>query len=382
MCGKLVFFEMKKLCEMRMLYVFVLLCIGFNGLLILGNQYGEDYVSYVKEEGQKVGRRRGDEFSGKALQLSDCVEKERLLSETGKATDIFETYDPNKTAKLLIGTYRMEGWPAEALERKYQKQEQRIHELDAADASMDLGAAGMTKTLFEFLFAKLCRAVITEGMLTAVFAALYMSGCEQTERTWQIVYATRRGRMVHREKLLAGFFYTMAVYSVTAQVSYMVFAFVWQLGDIWNTNMSTQFYTISASGMEVPFVPWMDVTLRGYLVAVVMLGAGVAVLFYLLAYLAGLLTKNSLKAFLVLFAAFALNFELIMLAGDAGRWGLYEAALWTPVFFWWSQPLWFSDMGIQAVIPWQECAVGTLCLVAAVLLLVYGFHYFSRKDLG
>lgn len=33
----------------------------------------------------------------------------------------------------------MEGWPAEALERKYQKQEQRIHELDAADASMDLG---------------------------------------------------------------------------------------------------------------------------------------------------------------------------------------------------------------------------------------------------
>ena len=188
--------------------------------------------------------------------------------------------------------------------------------------------------------------------------------------------------MVHREKLLAGFFYTMAVYSVTAQVSYMVFAFVWQLGDIWKTNMSTQFYTISASGMEVPFVPWMDVTLRGYLVAVVMLGAGVAVLFYLLAYLAGLLTKNSLKAFLVLFAAFALNFELIMLAGDAGRWGLYEAALWTPVFFWWSQPLWFSDMGIQAVIPWQECAVGTLCLVAAVLLLVYGFHYFSRKDLG
>ena len=46
MCGKLVFFEMKKLCGMRMLYVFVLLCIGFNGLLILGNQYVEDYVSY------------------------------------------------------------------------------------------------------------------------------------------------------------------------------------------------------------------------------------------------------------------------------------------------------------------------------------------------
>lgn len=127
------------------------------------------------------------------------------------------------SAKLLIGTYRMEGWPAEALERKYQKQEQRIHELDAADASMDLGAAGMTKMLFEFLFAKLCRAVITEGMLTAVFAALYMSGCEQTERTWQIVYATRRGRMVHREKLLAGFFYTMAVYVAPLGIFLAVF---------------------------------------------------------------------------------------------------------------------------------------------------------------
>lgn len=378
---ELVGWEIKKLCTMPMMYIFVLLCIGFNILMILGSRYGEAYVAYVREARQTTGSQMGVRFQEQAKKLPDSEEKELLLRETEGAEDIFETYDAGKTAQLLISRYRVEGWAADALERKYQKQEQRVQELAAQNAAMDVGAAGMTKELFDLLFLQLCRAVITEGMLLAVFAALYICGCEQMERTWQTVYTSKHGRRVQREKFCAGLLYVLAVYGVTAAVSCGAFAGAWKLGGLWDTNMSTQFYFISSMGMKLPFIPWRNFTMRGYLAAVIALGAVVAAVFYLLGYLAGLLAKNSYIGFTVLFVLGALNFEVVMLAGDRGIWGIYEAALWTPVIFWWSHPLWFSDMGMNAVVPWQECLVGALCMVGAAVLLAWGFRRFYRKDM-
>ncbi len=63
------------------------------------------------------------------------------------------------------------------------------------------------------------------------------------------------------------------------------------------------------------------------------------------------------------------------------RWGIYEAAMWTPFLLWWQQPQWFSDMGINAIVPWQECRTAGVCMGASVILLYAGFWYFARKDL-
>ncbi|MDE7312098.1 MAG: hypothetical protein K2N87_10865 [Eubacterium sp.] len=380
-CRELVCWEWKKLCQMPMLYIFLLLCVAFNMQLVFGSQYGEDYVAYVRQARQQAGSRMGEAFWARASEMADSKEKERLLRETKGAKDTFEDYDAMETAARLIGMYRLEGWAADALERKYQKQEPRIRELAASDASMEVGAAGMTKEIFDALFAKLCRAVLTQGLLFAVFAALCSSGSEQIERTWRAVYATKRGRYVQREKFVAGFVYATAAYGIVAVVSCAVFAGSWRLGEIWQTPMSTQFYDIHSMGVRLPFVTWADFTMRGYLAAVLLLGIAVVAVFYLFGYCAGLLAKNSYAAFLLLFLVSAFNFEVILLAGNAGRWGVYEAAMWTPVAFWWSHPLWFTDMGINAVVPWQECAVGALCLAEAAVLLSFGFRHYYRKDL-
>lgn len=186
---------------------------------------------------------------------------------------------------------------------------------------------------------------------------------------------------MQREKLLAGMLYALAVYAGIAVVSCAVFAGVWQPGDIWGTSMSTQFYYMAAMGMRIPFVTWVPFTVRGYLTAVLLLGAAVVLVFYVFGYLAGLMAKNSYAGFVILFAAAAVNFEAVILAGNGAQWEIFETAMWSPVMFWWMQPLWFSDMGINAVVPWQECWTGILCLTAAGVFLYLGFRYFYRKDL-
>lgn len=377
---ELVRWELRKLWEMPVFWVFLLLCIVFNVLLAAGSQYGTDYISYVKEVRKTAGSRMGKEFDEKVSRMADCAQKELLIQETAGARDVFETYSPKETAEMYISRYRMTGWAADALYRKYAQQEARVRMLDKEDASMDAGAAGMTKPLMELLFGKLCRAVLTEGILLAVFAALYICGMERTERTWLTVYATKKGRGVQREKFLAGLFYTAAAYAVTAAVSVFVFAYVWQLGDIWNTDMSTQFHDMNSMGVKIPFVSWAPFTMRSYLAAVLTLGMAAPVLFYLSAYLTALLVPDSYAGFLLLAGVCALNFEAVLLAGNSAHWGMFEAAMWTPVMFWWMQPVWFTDMGISAVVPWQECRVFVLCLAVLASLLYPGFRYFYGKD--
>lgn len=364
-----------------MLWVFLLLCMVFNILLIAGNCYGSDYVSYVKEARQVTGNRLGAEFDSRAAKLPESDYKQDFVSEAKGAEDIFENYDTGELVQIYLSQYRITGWVADILEWKYQKQGQRVQELARQDASMDVAAAGMTEELFSFLFQKLCRAMVTEGMLLAVFMALYICGSEWMARTWPVVYTSRRGRAVQIEKLAAGALCAIASYVAITGVSSAVFAAVWKLGDIWEADMSTQFYSIASMGLKLPFIPWTTFTLRGYFMAVLAMGGIVVLVFYSIGYFWGLVMKNSYAGFVFLLASVALNFEWIMITGNNAWWGLYEAALWTPVAFWWFQPLWFSDMGISALVPWQECAVGLLCAIMAGVLLAAGLRYFNHKDM-
>lgn len=364
-----------------MLSVFLLLCIAFNITLIAGKRHNFDYVSYVKEARKTTGRQMGAAFDRRAAQLPESGYKQILTEQTKGAVDIFEQYDAAATAQLYQNAFRIKGWVADALEWKYQKQEQRITELDRQDASLDVGAARMTQNLLDILFHQLCRIILAQGLLAAVFAALYICGHEQLHRTWMTVYASKRGRLVQREKLAAGALYAAIAYLAIAAISCTAYAAVWQLGDIWKTNMSTQFYQIRTAIYLLPFIPWATFTVQSYLAAVLALGLAVVLIFYLLGYCGGLLAKNSYAGFLLIFVGAALNFELILVTGDNAQWALYELALWSPAALWGWQPSWFSDMGIQALVPWQECLTTLFCLVSASALVCLGFRHFNKKDL-
>lgn len=378
----LLWWEIRKLCEVRMMWVFAILCVAFNVFFVMSNQAGGEYVSYVKEARDLTGSRMGKAFDKKAEELLDDDDrKDLLISETKGAEDLFETYDAVTTAGMYIGKYRITGWVADALEWKYAQQNGQVRKLAAQDASLDAAAAGMTKQLLDILFGRLCRIVIAEGWILAVFLALYICGSERMSRTWTIVYASRRGRSIHVEKYIAGCICALGAYAAIAFVSSAVFAGVWRLGEIWETNMSTQFYYVYVAGIKVPFVPWISFHMWGYLGAVLALGAVVVALFYGIGYTIGLLTKNSYAGFLLLFIVLAVNFEVVMLAGDSAQWMIYEAAMWSPLMLWWLQPLWFSDMGINALVPWQESLTAALCLLVSAVLLMAGMRFFYRKDL-
>lgn len=387
---ELIKWEIKKLWMLPMMPVFLTLCVIFNFLIIAESRYGHSgapYVDYVRRVSDQTGSQMGSAFDVRAALLPEEEYKQVLLTETVGAEDIFETYDVSQLYEAYTAKFNMQGYVAEALEKKYSKLENRVTELAERDASMDLAAAGMTKYLMDALFERLCKAVITEGMILAVMIALYICGREQTERTQLIVYATRRGRLIQREKAAAGLIMTAVEYAILQGISIALFAAVWRLGPIWNADMSSQFYYVSDLGIKLPFVSWADFSVAGYLAAVTGLGFAVAVIFYALAYSAGLACSgagaagNAYKGFLAVLVFVALNFAVIIAAGNSGWWLMYEGLLWTPVGFWWTQPVWFSELGASTLVSWQECRAAAVCMTVCALLLFGLFRRFYKKEI-
>ena len=158
-CCGLFWWELKKLCGIRAL------CIGFNTLFVTGSVYGEDKIACVRQVRDLAGSRMGADFSRQAARLKDSKQKVWLLQQTQGARDLLDGYDTGRTAQQMIGQYRVKGWVADALERKYQRQESRIQALARRGASMDVGAAGMTTVLLMLCLRNFAGSFLPKGCL-------------------------------------------------------------------------------------------------------------------------------------------------------------------------------------------------------------------------
>lgn len=384
MKGELIKWEIRKLWELPMIVIFLLICVLFNCLLLAEGVCSNgrvDYIRYVSKVTEEIGAQMGTEFENILAELPNQDEKEMLLAETSGRRDTFEGYCTSEIADFYIQKFRIKGSTAEALERKYQKLQVRVEELAKKDAALSLSAAGVTKKLLDHLFGKLCRAVITEGILLAVFLALYACGNDEMQRTQSIVYTTKTGRYIQREKWAASLISAVFAYVLLAGSMLIVFVGVWRLGAIWKGNMSSQFYYVADLGVKQPFVSWADFSIAGYLAAVLALGAVVVIVFHGIGFFAGLTTHHAYRGFLLFFALMVLNFELMLLTGNSGLWGVYEIVQWSPMALWWFQPIWFSELGASTLIAWQECWVALFCMSGSVLLLIVAFRHFYKKEL-
>lgn len=380
----LVVWEIRKLWTLPMIPVYLALCITFNLLFLINGRYGmadSEYTCFVLEVSEEIGVQMDNSFKERIRKLQESEYQKRLLAETEGAGDILEQYSTADMADLYIRLFGVTGKTAGALEWKYSRLQEAVNVLAEQDASLYLSAAGMTKRLMDELFGKLCRAVITEGILLAALMALYSCTSEKGSRTQQTVYVTRTGRGIQKTKAAAGLVSSLASYGVLAGISVLLFESMWRLGPIWRASMSSQFHYLNIAGIKVPFLTWIPFSVAQYLAATLLLGIIIVFIFYGLGFAAGLTAQNAYKGFVFWLAFAAVNFEFMMITGDSRQWLLYELTQWSPVALWWSQPLWFTDMDISAVLPWQECLEAIFCTVFCGLLLLFCFKRFYREDI-
>lgn len=245
---------------------------------------------------------------------------------------------------------------------------------------MDWYGGPVTHNVHQFLYGVLMRAVLTEGAVLGMLSMLFLLGYENQQRTAAGVYASCTGRKLCRCKVLAGITWALSVYLLLAAVTLGIFLLFWDWSGVWGGSVSSQFNYVIDLFYPRPFFTWTDFTVGGYLAAAVGLGGLLTVVFALLAAICGTLMRNVYLSALLLTLLLCGGAAAQALCAQAGLWMGYALLTFQPVSVWLYINGWFTELGLNAFIPWQETVGTGLRLAVCGLETALALRHFWRKD--
>lgn len=379
----LVYCEWRKLFHLPALWAFLGLCLVFNGLLIATQSpYDRAFFNDTSADAELLGQRVDGEFLAGLSAMPETENRKLLLQSVAGLEDVFETYDTGELADFYTGVVKTSPLAMEWMTWKYGLLAERVEHLSQTDAALDLYAGPATYGSHQFLFGALFRAILGESAILAMLGTLYLLGYEGLHQTEGLACATRTGRQLWGVKLLAALPASTVVYGLLASFTLTPYFLLYDYGGIWSASVSSQFNYFSDMLFVRPFLTWGDFTVGQYLTAALVLGAALTAVFSLLAAVFGIFIRNSYLAALALMALCFGGLGIVSALGELGWWAVYLIACFQPVIVWLSCSAWFTELGLTAVLPWQETiAVGlNLLLLGGGAILV--LRRFSRKDVA
>ena len=357
-------YEWRKLFRLPALWAFLALCLAFNGLLIATlSPYDRAFFNETSQTAKALGQRVDEDFLA-GLDAIPATENRDLLrqSVTGME-DIFETYDTGELSDFYAGVVEKSPLAVTWMTWKYDLLASRVEHLAQTDAALDLYAGLATYGSHQFLFGALFRAILCESAILAMLGTLYLLGYEGMHRAEGLACASRTGRKLRRVKVLAALQASAALYGLLAFCTLVPYFLLYDYSGIWNASVSSQFNYFSDMLVVRPFLTWGDFTVGQYLAAALALGAVLTAVFSLLASVCGTLVRSPYLAALALCLVCFGGLGLVSVLGELGWWAAYLIACFQPVTVWLSCSAWFTELGLNAVLPWQETIASGLNLL-------------------
>ena len=257
---KRVGWEWRKLLTLPALWGFLALCLAFNGLLMANAPGERQTFGEISATARALGQRVDQDFVEGLAQRPATSVQEALSQVTGEMTNIYADYDLSglvtRYQQLLSASPTASAW----MTAKYQALEQRVDHLAQTGAAMDLYAGPMTHDSHQFLFGTLMRAMVGEGAVLGMLAALYLLGYEKVHRTEGMVYTTSTGRNMVRGKIVAAVTAGVALYLLLTGLTLGIYFVQWDYSGLWSASVSSQFNFLTDMMVRRPFLTWADFT--------------------------------------------------------------------------------------------------------------------------
>lgn len=375
-------YELRKALSLPVLWVFLALCLALNMLLIFENSYGREYFNDTSGDAALLGHRVDSTFTAGLSELPRTENRDALLVSIEDFSDVFSDYDAAGLGAYYESHFDVSPLAASWLHQKYTLVSERITELAVSGAGMELYAADMTYASHQFLFDTLLRAVTAEAVITGVLTALYLTGCESVSHTVSLVCASRAGRRQWLWKALAGVLAALLFWLLLTVCSLGVYFTQWDYGGVWASNVSSGYNYVVDGVFVKPFITWSDFTVAGYLAAGLGMSAALTSVCTLLASLTGILVRNMYAAALVLllFGTGGLSTAVWLANQTLGP--AYIVSCFQPVILWLDEGVWFTDSGLNTVLPWQEPIITALWLTLGLAGTLLAYRSFKGKDIA
>ena len=237
-------YELKKLLKSAAVWGFIAVCLLFN-IIIISNS-GNAYADFVSTVAEDTGYILDQSFYEKLSQVTASDKKakyylEQLKYETDGVTDVFEGYEVKDIADIYINVAGLSGFFAKTMRDKYTALQKVVEEKAERDESLTLYFAGATHHRHNFLFGTLTGWLFTEAVLVSVLLVLLSIGYENIHGTENLVYSTKKGRLVLRPKFAASVTVGFLAYALLALITLVVYFSKTEYGGVWRSSVSSLF---------------------------------------------------------------------------------------------------------------------------------------------
>lgn len=358
--------EVAKLWRTAPLAWFLLAFMGFNCLLVVT---GPD-----PEYPRFVAAHSGSRVPGDAAPLGA-----RLASDMAGLTNVFREFDPVALGEAYQQTLGYQGVVAELMAAKYAQAVPVVAGLAAAERALDPYFASDTAWVHSFLFGTLLGAVTLEAFLLAIAAGLQVHAVERHGGPEHLVFTSPVGRRLLKAKLAALLVTVAGSHAALVLPAVGLAGVRYGLAGVWDDSVGSGFNMISDPVVgERPFLTWLDLSVGGQLVLTVAVALALAVVVGLISFTAGAVLRNSYLGFAALLLGGGILLAL-PIAGGISLFGLLS--MLNPVWLWLKQPGWFTDGGLDVIVPHFETIGTAVWLGIGLLAAAAGYRRFGRVDL-
>lgn len=383
---KLTRFEIKKLLFNKALYFFIGVCLLFNIALIGLTSNEHTYVSYVGEIIDNAGDQINAAFLEYLNAQPDNSLRNRLIEN---CADIRKIYDSFDTKSLCTGYsdydehYENSSYLQKLLFDKYDKLADSVRILNSENADLSVCGADSTNRIHEVIFTNVLKTLMVESLILISLLSLYIIDIERQNATAAIVYCSSKGRTLVRNKLFAAGIVSACGILVLYGVTLLFLFAVWHLGGIWDTNVSSFFHYVIDVNLPFnkPFLTWTSFTVKEYFIATLLLEAVILVIWWLISSCISILSSQSAEGALITALILIAPYFLSVLFSKLQLGWFYYLNTFSISMLTLNQHVWFTEMGVNELLPWQEILSCAIHLIIGVFLLIVTVKAFRRKEL-
>lgn len=232
-----------------------------------------------------------------------------MYVETASSMDAsYSKFNIIKMGEVEINRLGLTGAAAETLRVEYKKFADRFAELQKTNEQNQWFFAGKQYRMHSLLFRTIFVTIIIEAMILVVLATALITNYEFENKTQLVTYATKRGRKLMRDKLVASMLSTSIITIALLAVTLGTYFTFFDYSSLWKSAISSGFNW----EYNFPYVSWWDMSVLTFFILGIVLLYICMHLFSLFTFGISVLFKNSYFTFIL----FALLFiALFMMQG-------------------------------------------------------------------
>ena len=344
--------ELEKLYQMPVFYVLVIMCIAWNSYLF---------------------------WDAKGFSIEEIRYEASYMQEHPDAFvqdffwDYYDTLDMQEIQQFAQGETIYDDSMVKSIEKNYGKLKTRSENMP--DTEKNSMMFTRNHKLHSFLFGEFFCWLLVEGMLLIGLMVLYSMHFEKYHHTEELMLTTKTGKELFRIKLLVSGLFALLLSGIVVFISLGIYFISIDYSSVWNSYISSN-YNAEARTIDdlylvvYPYVTWVPMTVRQYLLAV--LGI-IFLLFLFMVLLMGMLSRWLNHSVKVVSVIIIFSFVLFFLGNEIGFPNGMEYVLkCNPVHLILKSGYWFMDYApgdsyqlyeLLTVVVWIGLAGGSLRLV-------------------